>query len=225
MPVSPERKAAFLRGLRESGGSFAHACRCASPHLDEEGLSKPPAYQTWRNLLQTDIQFHSAYETVMQEVRDGIIEALHERSVRGIEVGVYGKGQRIYEPVTDKNGEIVRDANGNPKMKPATVRKYSDQLLAMRARALLGPEYQDRREVNVNVTSGTRGHWTISADDIVCLTAAQREQLMTIMERVRDHRKEHAALPAPGPTNVVDAEYAEVETDEAWDSPDEPIAF
>jgi hypothetical protein len=48
---------------------------------------------------------------------------------------------------------------------------------------------------------------------------------MDIMQRVRDHRREYAALPAPGPANVIDAEAVEVETDEAWDSPDEPIAF
>lgn len=194
MPFTEERRAVFLAGLRESGGSFSHACRVSSPHLDGESAN-PPSYTGWKALLANDPGFAAEFEETMQSVKDDIIRELHRRSVEGVAEPVFQKGERAV------------DFDGTP----ATVRKYSDSLLALRARAVLKGDYIDRKQVDVNVRVNSPGAmWTISAEDIACLDAGEKDQLKGIINKVRDHRRALAALPAPAAEQIEDADYAEV---------------
>ena len=86
--------------------------------------------------------------------------------------------------------------------------------MALRARAVLGGDYIDRKTVDVNVNLGSpAGMWTIRAEDLAALTEAQKEQLKAVMFVIRDHRRHMAKLPSPAveltPVEVIEAEIAE----------------
>lgn len=187
-----------MRGLRESGGSFSHACRVSSPHLDGESAN-PPAYSSWKALLASDPKFAEQFEETMATIRDDIIRELHRRSVEGIAEPVFQKGERAV------------DFDGTP----ATVRKYSDSLLALRARAVLKGDYRDQKTIDLNINHRSpAAQWTISAEDLACLPNAEKEQLKSIITKVRDHRREVAKLPAPIEAEVIEEDDPEYDGEE-----------
>ena len=185
LPTDRSRRAAFLRALRESGGSFAAACRASAPHLDD-AAANPPAYSTWRALMARDPEFAAQVEETLQIVRDDIEAEMHRRSMVGVEVPQYQKAQRIFEPVLDDDGEPVLDKNGRPKMRAASITRYSDALLMKRAAALMPDKYADRKTVDIN--HNVRGAWQVGTEDLAALSPAQKEQLTQILMTIREHR-------------------------------------
>lgn len=208
MEVTEERKAAFLAGYISSGGSWSHACRCASPHLNGQSAN-PPASQTWRNLLASNRVFAEAFEEAQGGIRDAIVEELTRRAIHGVETPVFQGGRRVTEPEFDPNGQpIIDPETGQQKRVPAVVMKKSDSALLAMARALL-PEYADRKEIHVSVTRDSRGFWTIGSDDLAALSETQKGQLAEIMDTVRARRMAIPAAPAPAAIEHVEdeAEY------------------
>ncbi len=194
LPTDENRRAAFLRALRESGGSFAAACRATAPHLSGDSAN-PPGYSTWRALMQRDPAFAAAVEETLQVVRDDIEAEMHRRSVVGVEVPQFQKAQRVI------------DHDGTP----AVVRKYSDTILLKRAAALMPEKYAERKTVDINHNVSTSGAWTITALDLEALNSTEQAQLAAIMGKVRDHRKGVAAAIEHQPTDVIDANFSEVD--------------
>lgn len=205
LPMDTSRRMAFLRALRDSGGSFAAACRASAPHL-EDTARNPPAYTSWRNLIKRDPEFAEQVEEVMQEIRDDIEEELHRRSVKGVPTGVYQKAQRVFEPKLDDNGQPILDDKGQPIMVAASVTRYSDALLLRRAAALMPEKYSEKREININHVTNTKGQWTITTDDLVALNEVEEKQLLDIMKKVRGYRTKSNNQIEHKSDNIVDTE-------------------
>ncbi len=122
-PLTPERKAAFIAELARHG--IAHrAARAASP-----GSGPTGAMTTFKEARERDSAFAAAWEEALEVARADIEHEIYRRSTEGYEEPVYGGKYR--ETVV------------------GTVRKYSDRLLELRARALL-PAYRDAAALNVN---------------------------------------------------------------------------
>jgi hypothetical protein len=122
LPLTADRKAAFLAELCRHG-IVMRAARAASPHSSSGALS------TFADERQRDPEFATAWDDAVEVARAEIEHEIWRRSTEGYEEPVFGG--RYRESVV------------------GTVRKYSDRLLELRARALL-PTYRDAAALNVN---------------------------------------------------------------------------
>lgn len=122
LPLTAERKAAFLVELSRHGIAM-RAARAASPQSSNGALS------TFKDERQRDLEFAKAWDEALDMARAEIEHEIFRRSTEGYEEPVYGGKYR--ETVV------------------GTVRKYSDRLLELRARALL-PAYRDAAALTVN---------------------------------------------------------------------------
>ena len=139
MAWTPERKRAFLDALRANGGNVTAAAAAVSPHSEAQ---RQPGYSSIRRILARDPEFSAQVQEVLEAVKDDVFAEIYRRAMKGTEEGVYGKGQRIFEPVLDGDGEIVRDSEGNPKMRAATIRRLDNRLL-LRLAARLDPSWSE----------------------------------------------------------------------------------
>ncbi|WP_303718716.1 hypothetical protein [Brevundimonas naejangsanensis] len=121
-PLSAKRKATFVAELARHGIAM-RAARSASPHSNSGALS------TFQDERQRDPEFAAAWDDAVESARADVEHEIYRRSTEGYEEPVYGGKYR--ETVV------------------GTVRKYSDRLLELRARALL-PAYRDAAALNVN---------------------------------------------------------------------------
>ncbi len=121
-PMTPERKAAFLAELARHGIAN-RAARAASPG------SAAGAMTTFKDARERDPAFAAAWEDAIDTARADVEHEIYRRSTEGYEEPVFGGKYR--ETVV------------------GTVRKYSDRLLELRARALL-PAYRDAAALTVN---------------------------------------------------------------------------
>jgi hypothetical protein len=122
IPLSPERKAAFVAELARHGIAM-RAARAASPHTASGALS------TFTDERRRDPEFAAQWEEAVEMARAEVEHEIYRRSTEGVEEAVYG-------------GKYKETVVG-------TVRRYSDRLLELRARALL-PAYRDAAALNVN---------------------------------------------------------------------------
>lgn len=190
------RRATFLSVLRESGGNFAEASRRATPH--SKATRTAPGYSSFKGLYQRDLTFAAEVDRVMVLVTEDIESELHRRAVTGWEEPVFGKGQRII------------DYDG----KPAVIRKFSDNLLLARARAVL-PQYRDKKLLDV-VHSGsiahTTGHLQIASADLNALNPEQRGQLTGILRTIQDARRgDDVPALTYDPGEVIDADFTDAD--------------
>ena len=109
------RRQTFLTALRESG-SYGHAARVASP------LSKHPngCIASFRSEERRNPAFAEAVKEAQAEADAALLVEARRRAVTGWEEAVFQKGMRVYD-VDPKTGETV----------PATIRRYSDTMLAI----------------------------------------------------------------------------------------------
>ena len=121
-PLSPERKATFIAELSRHGIAM-RAARAASPH------SPTGCYTTFSDERERDPEFALAWDEAVDTARADIEHEIYRRAQEGFEEPVFGGKYR--ETVV------------------GTVRRYSDRLLELRARALL-PAYRDAAALNVN---------------------------------------------------------------------------
>lgn len=121
-PLSADRKAAFIAELARHGIAM-RAARSASPHSSTGALS------TFQDERLRDADFDRAWEEAVEAARADVEHEIYRRSTEGYDEPVYGG--RYKETVV------------------GTVRRYSDRLLELRARALL-PAYRDAAALSVN---------------------------------------------------------------------------
>ena len=121
VPLTTERKATFVAELSRHGIAM-RAARAASPHSPTGCLS------TFADERQRDPSFAAAWDDAVEVARSEIEHELFRRAQEGVDEPVFGGKYRE---------QIV-----------GTVRKYSDRLLELRARALL-PAYRDIAGVHV----------------------------------------------------------------------------
>jgi len=122
VPLSPERKAAFLAELARHG-IVRRAARSASPQSPGGALS------TFKDERERDPEFAAAWEDAVDMARAEVEHEIYRRSTEGYEEPVFGGKYRE---------QVV-----------GTVRRYSDRLLELRARAML-PAYRDAAALTVN---------------------------------------------------------------------------
>jgi hypothetical protein len=124
LPLSIERKAAFLAELSRHGIA-SRAARAASPHTG----SPSGCLSTFKDARVNDPEFAAAWGEAVETARADIEHEIFRRAQEGYEEPVYG-------------GRYKEEVVG-------TVRRYSDRLLELRARAML-PAYRDAAALNVN---------------------------------------------------------------------------
>lgn len=122
LPLTAERKAAFIAELARHGIAM-RAARAASPQSSAGALS------TFKDERHRDTEFAVAWEEAVESARAEIEHEIYRRSTEGYDEPVYGGKYRE---------QVV-----------GTVRKYSNRLLELRARAML-PVYRDAAALNVN---------------------------------------------------------------------------
>jgi hypothetical protein len=174
MRMTEERKALFLAELARHG-VVARAARAASPH-SENGCA-----MSFRDARREDPDFAVAWEDAMEQARGALEFELHRRAVEGWEEPIYG---------------------GRHKEKVVgTVRRYSDRLLELRAKALL-PEYRERRQVELGGGLDVK-HAAKAQEDLAGLSElspeAQDELRALLMQAVeiQERDAQRRALPAP----------------------------
>lgn len=124
MKLTDRRKRAFLNELRLHG-IMARAARAASPRAS----ARYGALQTFKDERERDPAFAAQWEEAMQAAEASIEHELYRRAQIGWDEPIFGG--RHKERVV------------------GTVRKYSDRLLELRARAML-PAYRETHGIAVN---------------------------------------------------------------------------
>lgn len=124
IPLTPERKVAFLTELGRHGIAM-RAARAASPHSNNFN----GCLSTFADERRRDPAFAAAWNEAVDTARAEIEHEIYRRSQEGYDEPVFG-------------GKFREQVVG-------TVRRYSDRLLELRARALL-PTYRDAAALNVN---------------------------------------------------------------------------
>jgi len=124
MKLTDRRKRLFLLELSRHG-ILVRAARAASPRAS----SRYGAVQTFKDERERDPAFAAQWEEAMQTAEASIEHELYRRAQEGWEEPIFGGRHRE---------KIV-----------GTVRKYSDRLLELRARAML-PAYRETQSIAVN---------------------------------------------------------------------------
>lgn len=136
-------KALFLASLKNDP-NVSLACEAAH-------ISRNAVYQ-WR---EKDRVFSGSWDDAIEWTKDTARSSIYKRGILGWDEKVVSNGQLVYEyePVVSEDGIQQFDERDKPLFKggrPLLVRKYSDSLAALYAKANL-PEYKDKPQVNVNV--------------------------------------------------------------------------
>lgn len=159
------KQRAFLKAYVEAGGIVASAARLARVHRSDHYL--------W---LKQEAAYAAAFADAHEEACELHEAEVYRRGVVGIQEPVVYQGELTWLPKFEK-GKLVTDQMGRPVRTnvPLTIRKYSDNLLMFRTKALMPDKY--REQVNV---SGS-------------LTVDITSKLMAGRERVAQARREAQA--------------------------------
>lgn len=135
-----------LENVNQSNFLAAYAvCGVISEAADRAGVARGRHY-AW---LQEDPTYKDRFQSAHQEACEAIETEIRRRAVEGYEEPVVYQGSFTYEPQRNKDGSIKYDRLGNPiqQTKPLSVRKFSDNLLMFRAKAMMPDKYRDNAKV------------------------------------------------------------------------------
>ncbi|WP_417322481.1 hypothetical protein [Erythrobacter aureus] len=124
MKLTDRRKKAFLAEFARHG-ILVRAARAASPRAS----ARYGAVQTFKDERERDPEFARQWDEALLTAEASIEAEIYRRAQEGIEEPIYGGKYRE---------KVV-----------GTVRKYSDRLLELRARAML-PAYRETNAIAVN---------------------------------------------------------------------------
>lgn len=124
MELTDRRKRMFLAELARHG-ILVRAARAASPRAS----TRYGAVQTFKDERERDPAFAAQWQEAVEAAKASIEHELYRRAQEGWEEPIFGGKHRE---------QIV-----------GTVRKYSDRLLELRARAML-PSYRETQAISVN---------------------------------------------------------------------------
>lgn len=204
-PMTHQRMAGFIEAYKASYGNFSAACRAMAPY--STSTVNPPARSTWLQLRERDSKFKQALEDAHAEVKDQIFEEVRNRALNGTLEPVYQKASRVWEPVVDENDQIVRDENGDPRMKPASITRFDSRLLLALARRI-DPDWSEK---HLHEHSGQVEHKLVTSADLLRMTPEQLETVERALEILGQKEEPKAITHEPG--EILDTEFEEVEDD------------
>lgn len=162
-------KPAFLAALRNMP-VIRHAC-------DAVGINRSTA---WR-AREADELFAKEWDEAMADGVDAAEAAAFKRGVEGFDEPVVFQGRLSMVPVLNPDGTMaVHEESGEPIMRPLTVRKHSDALLALVLKGRRKEVYADRTEL-----AGVDGQPLQVADPTA--RAARVAQLIELAKQRKDH--------------------------------------
>ena len=188
-PLSPQRIEVFLSALREHG-VVSWAALAASPHVKTRKGAKGVFY----SLRSRDPDFASEWDSAIEEANDRLIISARQRAIEGVSRLRTHKDSLIYvqDPET---GENV----------PITDRVYSDRLMEILLKGGFPDKFVERR-LTEHVHHAAPSGWTITKEDLLALTDQEGEQLMAILGKVRNSRRELTHEPG----EIIEVEAVEV---------------
>ena len=168
--VTAERKAAFLTELRKHGVVTA-AARAASPHASP----KYGCLASFKEARRKDPIFAQQWDDAVDEATARIEQELHRRAVEGWNEPVYQKGEMV-----------------------GTITRYSDKLMELLAIGVR-PDKYGRRDVHVTgaVQHQLDGALVLKPDDLLALSAADRREMIRLLEIVGENRGEQKVEHVP----------------------------
>jgi hypothetical protein len=178
LPLSAERKSAFLRVLAETG-SFRAACAAGSPHLDPAAV-KPghaaPGFRTFQDEMRRDPAFAQA------------VEASLNAAIAKAEASIVDRMNTPTRRPVVANGQLV-----------GTVEEWRDaNQLLLRFLERHAPEWVVRKHVDGTVqhqhehaVGGPGGvGYLVRPQDIGLLPPAEQRTLVELLVKLDDLRKE-----------------------------------
>lgn len=138
-----DSKARFLEELPR--------CHTVTGACDFAEISRDTAYR-WK---EQDKAFSDAWDVAVERTHDKARASIFQRAFDGVEEQAISNGMPVYyyEPDVDESDAQKRDERGKPLWKrgaPVMIRKYSDSLAALYARANL-PEYKDKQQIDLKI--------------------------------------------------------------------------
>lgn len=170
-PFDDHRKAEWLAIIRECGKRAI-----ANTKL---GVHRT----TIEKHLKNDEDFRQAFEDAMLVFRESLVAEAVRRGVRGVDEPIYNRGRRALDihPEDAERLQQLEEEGKQPRLIPATVRRYSDSLLHALLKAH-HPEFADKQIVQtVDGNSNT-------LTDINDLTPEELEQLQNFLQGVKDRK-------------------------------------
>jgi hypothetical protein len=136
----PSVKCATFLAAYERTGNISTASRLAN-------VARSRHYE-WMN----EPEYAAAFGEAREEAIETLEEQVWKSATVGFEEPVIYQGQLCFEPLRDRNGDIVRDETGLPKPSkiPLTIRKRSDVAAFFLLKALRPEKY--RENVNIDHT-------------------------------------------------------------------------
>ena len=128
-------------------------------HLSETGLKGSAAriagvsLACVKNHLDNDPEFADEYDHALEDYADKIADEVKRRGQVGWEEPVFFKGQRVTEPVLNKDGTEALNEEGKPILRYVTVTKFSDRLLELEAKKS-NPAYREKQTIDLNASGG-----------------------------------------------------------------------
>jgi len=185
-PLTPARIKVFLDHLREHG-VVTWAARAASPNaIDRKGASS-----SFYALRARDPGFASEWDHALEEANEKLVMEARRRAIDGVPRLRTYKDALIY--TTDpETGE----------RRPITDVEYSDRLLEVLLKGGFPDKYVERR-ITEHVNRPTLSGWTITQEDMAALSNDEADQLLAIVRKVRQARRETLEYR---PCEVIDVE-------------------
>lgn len=171
--VTDARKATFLRVLAETG-SWAAACRAASPGRGVPKCGVPPSSSTFRGLQRSDPHFAAAVAEAESAALAKVEAEVMRRAMTPTRRPVFSKGELV-----------------------GYTQEYDNRLLVTLARRLNPEGWAERQRVeHSGEVRLAPGSVVLNVDDINLLGEERREGLIALLEELADMKERLARAEA-----------------------------
>lgn len=134
-----------LPNLKQKAFLAAYA-KCGN--LTEASRKSKVARDLHYDWLRDDPAYPAAFAIAHEEAGDHLESEARRRAVEGVPKPVIYQGQLCREAKRDKNGELIRNENGEVVFSaPLTIREYSDTLLIFLMKGNNPEKYRDNAKV------------------------------------------------------------------------------